>query len=97
MAPRRAKLGAKTARDGAKTMHDGAKMAQDGPRWPQDGPRWQDYPLGRAERRQGVPSRPRKCDRIAINREMRENRERGREEDQMFSDVLNFSALPVHC
>ena len=37
-----------------------------------------------AERRHAVPSRPRRCDRIAIKREIRENRERGREEDHMF-------------
>ena len=46
-----------------------------------------DYLLGRskrAERRHAVPSRPRRCDRIAIKREIRENRESGREEDHMF-------------
>ena len=31
-----------------------------------------------------VPSRPRRFDRVAIKREIRENRERGREEDHMF-------------
>ena len=43
-----------------------------------------DYPLGRAERRHAVPSRPRRCDRTAIRREIRENRETGRAEDHMF-------------
>ena len=38
----------------------------------------------RAERRHAVPSRPRRCDRIAIKREIRENREKGREEHHMF-------------
>ena len=38
----------------------------------------------RAERRHAVPSRPRRCDRIAMKRERRENRERGRDGHHLF-------------
>ena len=47
-------------------------------------------PLGRAERRHAVPSKPRRSVGIAIKRHMRENRERGREEDKMLLHVFSF-------
>ena len=60
------------------------RRAQDGPRWWAREARERAKRAKRAERRHAVPSKPRRCDRIAIKREIRENRERGREEDQMF-------------
>ena len=60
------------------------RRAQDGPRWRARAAREQAKRAKRAERRHAVPSRPRICDSIAIKREIRENRETGREEDHMF-------------
>ena len=54
-------------------------------------------PLGRAERRHAVPSKQRRSVGIAIKRHMRENRERGREENRMLLHVIfHLNALPVH-
>ena len=47
----------------------------------------------RAERRHAVPSRPRRSDGTAIKRQMRKNRERGREEDKMLLEVFHSSAM----
>ena len=60
------------------------RRAQDGPRWRASEARERAKRAKRAERRHAVPSRPRRCDRTAIKREIQENRETGRAEDHMF-------------
>ena len=64
---------------------------QGAPKTVQDGGR-----AKRAERRHEVPSRPRRCDRIAIKREIRKNRETGRAEDHMLFIKARFPFIAKH-
>ena len=60
------------------------RRAQDGPRWRASETRERAKRAKRAERQHAVPSRPRRCDRTTIEKEIQENKETGRAEDHMF-------------